>query len=112
MCPILNLMDHTNALECTLEGGYVLHTFTAPGCKHFGCWVFEECHALARVGDPDRAGNQLAPQARLHTRAFEKCRTLQTINLERTAYDPGDPNRVIPEGCFSEAGLEMLTISS
>ena len=32
--------------------------------------MFEECHALAHVGDPNKAGNQLAPQARvakLHT---------------------------------------------
>ena len=64
--------------------------------------MFEECHALAHVGDQNKAGNQLAPQARFRTRAFEKCRALQM-------HDPRDPNRVIPEGCFSEAGIVALS---
>ena len=84
---------------------YVLHTVTAPGCIDFGCWAFEECHALAWVGDPDQRNNQLAPQARLNVRA-----TLWTIGLERTKYNPRDPNRVIPEGCFLGTGLEMIDL--
>ena len=88
----------------------MLHTVTAPGCIDFGCWAFEECHALARVGDPDRSSNQLAPRATLNVRAFEKCRTLRTIGLERTKHDPRDPNRVIPEGCFLGTGLEMIDL--
>ena len=88
----------------------MLHTVTAPGCIDFGCSAFEECHALAWVGDPDQSSNQLAPQARLNVRAFEKCRTLRTIGLERTKYNPRDPNRVIPEGCFLGTGLEMIDL--
>ena len=64
------------------------HTVTAPGRIDFGCWAFEECHALAWVGDPDQSSNHLAPQEWLNVRAFEKCRTLRTIGLERAEYDP------------------------
>ena len=64
----------------------------------------------AWVGDPDQRSNQLAPQAGLNVRAFEKCRTLRTIGLERTEYNPRDPNRVIPEGCFLGTGLEMIDL--
>ena len=63
---------------------YVLHTVTAPECRYFGSWAVEECYAPAQVGDQSQTGNQLAPQARFHTRAFEKCRTLQKLNFERT----------------------------
>ena len=83
--------------EGTFRCCYVLHTVTAPGCIDFGCWAFEECHALAWVGDPDQGD-------------FEKCRTLRTIGLERTRYNPRDPNRVIPEGCFLGTGLEMIDL--
>ena len=113
-CNRLLIVHLPSSLVCLKDGAfrrcYVLHTVTAPECRDFGCWVFEECHALARVGDPDKADNQLAPQARLHTRAFEKCRTLRTLGLQMTKYDPRDPNRVIPEGCFSEAGLEEINL--
>ena len=113
-CNRLLIVHLPNSLVCLKDGAfrrcYVLHTVTAPECRHFGSWVFEECHALVHVGDQTKAGNQLAPQARFHTRAFEKCRALQTLSFERTECDPRDPNRVIPEGCFSEAGLEALTL--
>ena len=88
----------------------MLHTVTAPGCIDFGCWAFEECHALAWVGDPDQRSNQLAPQARLNVRAFEQCRTLRTIGLKRTKYNPRDPHRVIPEGCFPGTGPEKIDL--
>ena len=91
-CNRLLIVHLPNTLVCLKDGAfrrcYVLHTVTALECRHFGSWVFEECYALNQVGDQSQTGNQLAPQARLHTRAFEKCRTLQTINLERTAYPP------------------------
>ena len=107
-------MHLPSSLLCLKDGAfrccYVLHTVTAPGCIDFGCWAFEECHALAWVGDPDQSSNQLAPQARLNVRAFEKCRTLRTIGLERVKYDPRDPNRVISEGCFLGTGLEMIAL--
>ena len=87
-CNRLLIVHLPSSLVCLKDGAfrrcYVLHTDTAPECRDFGRWVFEECHALARVGDPDKADNQLAPQARLHTRAFEKCRTLRTLGLEMT----------------------------
>ena len=113
-CTRLLIVHLPSSLLCLQEGAfrccYVLHTVTAPGCIDFGCWAFEECHALAWVGDPDQRNNQLAPQPRLNVRAFEKCRTLRTIGLERTKYNPRDPNRVIPEGCFLGTGLEMIDL--
>ena len=101
---LLSLKD--GAFRCC----YNLHTFVAPGCRDFGCWAFEQCYALAWVGDPNSSSNQLAPQARLNVRAFEQCRTLRTIDLERAEYDPRDPHRVIPEGCFLGAGLERIDL--
>ena len=62
-----------------LPSNYVLHWG-----RYFGLWVFEERCALAQVGDQSQTCNQLAPQARFQTRAFEKCRTLQQLNIERT----------------------------
>ena len=113
-CSRLLIVHLPNSLVCLKDGVfrrcYVLHTVTAPECRDFGCWVFEECYALTRIGDPDSNNNQLAPQARLRTRAFEKCRSLRAINLEKTEYNPRDPNRVIPEGCFTETGLETLDL--
>ena len=68
--------------------------------------MFEECYVRPSTSwGPKQTGNQLAPQARFHTRAFEKCRTLQKLNFERTERDPRDLHRMIPEGCFLEAGL-------
>ena len=72
-----------SSLVCLKDGAfrrcYVLHTVTAPECRHFGSWVFEECHALAHVGDQHKAGNQLTPQARFHTRSFEKSRCRHSV---------------------------------
>ena len=113
-CNRLLIVHLPSTLLCLKDGAfrrcYVLHTVTAPECRHFGSWVFEECYALAHVEDQSQTGNQLAPQARSHTRAIEKCRTLQTLNFERTEHDPREVHRIIPEGCFSEAGLEALTL--
>ena len=54
-------------LVCLQDGAfrrnYVLHTVIAPGCKYFGLWVFEECYALAQIGDQSTTVNQLAPGA-------------------------------------------------
>ena len=113
-CNRLRIVHLPSTLVSLKDGAfrrcYVLHTVTAPACRDFGSWVFEECHALTRVGDPTRSGNQLAPQARLHTRAFEKCRTLRIISVESTHYDPRAPTRVILEGCFLKTGLEALAL--
>ena len=40
----------------------------------------------------------------------EKCRTLRTIGLDRTRYNPRDPRRVVPEGCFLGTGLETIDL--
>ena len=113
-CNRLLIVHLPSTVVCLKDGVfrrcYVLHTVTAPECRYFGSWVFEECYALAQVGDQSQTGNQLAPQARFHTRAFEKCRTLQKLNFERIEHDPREVHRIIPEGCFLEAGLELLTL--
>ena len=113
-CTRLRIVHLPNSLRCLKDGAFrcccVLHTVTAPGCTDFRCWAFEECHELSWVGDPDPSSNQLAPQAKLNVRTFEKCRALRTISLERADYDPRDPNRVVPEGCFLGTGLEMIAL--
>ena len=96
-CPV-----HCHACKKEPSDAVTCSTQSQPrGCIDFGCWAFE---------DPGQRSNQLAPQARLNVRAFEKCRTLRTIGLERTKYNPRDPNRVIPEGCFLGTGLEMIDL--
>ena len=113
-CTRLLIVHLPSSLRSLKDGAfrccYNLHTFVAPGCRDFGCWAFEQCYALAWVGDPNSSSNQLAPQARLNVRAFEQCRTLRTIDLERAEYDPRDPHRVIPEGCFLGAGIERIDL--
>ena len=53
--------------------------------------------------------NQLAPQAQLRPRAFEKCAALRHLGLERTEHDPTNPKRSLPECCFLEAGIVSLS---
>ena len=96
MAPSVDVMSSTQSLPQSAD-------ILGAGC-------LKSCYALAHVGDQSQTGNQLAPQARFHTRAFEKCRILQTLNFERTEHDPREVHRIIPEGCFSEAGLEALTL--
>ena len=111
-CTRLQIVQLPSTVVCLQDGAfrrnYVLRTVTAPGCKYFGLWVFEECYSLAQIGDQSTTVNQLAPQAQFRPRAFEKCSTLQQLNFERTEYDPTNLNRSIPEGCFVEAGIESL----
>ena len=111
-CNRLLIVQLPNTVVCLQDGAfqrnYVLHTVSAPGCKYFGLWVFEECYALAQIGDQSMTFNQLAPQARFRTRAFEKCSSLQQLSFERTEYDSTELYRSIPEGCFFEAGIESL----
>ena len=113
-CNRLLIVQLPSTVVCLQDGAfrrnYVLHTVIAPGCKYFGLWVFEECYALAQIGDQSMILNQLAPQARFRPRAFEKCSALQQLNFERTEYDPTDQYRSIPEGCFFAAGLESLFV--
>ena len=84
---------------------YALRTVLAPGCKQFGIKVFEECCSLLRIGTNRETTNQLAPQAQLMPRAFEKCTALRRLNLGQTEYDPANLTRCLPECCFLEAGI-------
>ena len=89
---------------------YALRTVLAPGCKQFGAHAFEECCSLIQIGTHNDATNQLAPQAELMPRAFEKCTALRHLDLEKSAYNPARLTRVLPECCFLEAGLTTLTL--
>ena len=65
---------------------YALRTVLAPGCKQFGVQAFEECCSLIQIGIRNDATNQLAPQAELMPRAFEKCTALRHLDLEKSEY--------------------------
>ena len=62
---------------------YILRTVLAPGCKQFGIQSFEECCSLIQIGANGDTTNQLAPQAELMPRAFEKCTALRRLDLGR-----------------------------
>ena len=89
---------------------YILREVLAPGCRQFGIKVFEACCSLTQVGATNHTTNQLAPQAQLRPRAFEKCTALRHLDLERTEYDPTNPKRYLPECCFLEAGIVSLSL--
>ena len=89
---------------------YALRKVLAPGCKQFGTQVFEECCSLMQIGIKNDATNQLAPQAELMPRAFEKCTALRQLDLEQSEYNPNSLTRCLPECCFLEAGLTSLTL--
>ena len=82
----------------------------APGRRQFGIKVFEACCSLTQIGATNHTSNQLAPQAQLRPRAFEKCTALRHLNLERTEYDPSNPNQCLPECCFLEAGIVSISL--
>ena len=94
----------------TFSRCYALRTVLAPGCKQFGAHAFEECCSLIQIGTHNDATNELAPQAELMPRAFEKCTSLRHLELEKSAYNPARLTRVLPECCFLEAGLTSLTL--
>ena len=50
---------------------YVLREVTAPGCRHFGTKVFEQCRSLTQIGTTLHSDELLAPQAQLRSWAFE-----------------------------------------
>ena len=89
---------------------YALRTVLAPGCKQFGAQVFEECCSLVQIGVRDDATNQLAPQAELMSRAFEKCKALRQLDLEQSEHNPHSLTRCLLECCFLDAGLNSLTL--
>ena len=78
--------------------------------KQFGIKVFEACCSLTQIGATSHTTNQLAPQAQLQPRAFEKCTALRHLNLELAEYDPTNPRRCLPECCFLEAGIVSLSL--
>ena len=63
-----------------------------------------------KIGIGHDATNQLAPQAELMPRAFEKCTALRHLDLEKSEYNPARLTCVLPECCFLEAGLTSLTL--
>ena len=50
-----------------------------------------------QIGIRNDATNQLAPQAELMPRAFEKCTALRHLDLEKSEYNPARLTRVLPE---------------
>ena len=60
---------------------YMLREVTAPGCRHFGIKVFEQCSSLTQIGNTWHSDNLLAPQAQFRPRAFEGCTALRHLNL-------------------------------
>ena len=71
--------------------------------------MFEECCSLSQVGATEDITNQLAPQAQISPRAFERCSALRQISFEKTEYDPANLTRCLPEGCF-RAGIVLLDL--
>ena len=108
-CLRLQVVQLPSTVVCLQDGvfrrSYVLRTVLAPGCKHFGMCVFEECCSLVQLGAQGDAANQLAPQAQFRPRAFEKCSALRQICFEQTEYDPANLTRCLPECCFLEARI-------
>ena len=102
-----------SALQCLKEGAFFSMLKCAP---HSHCPEVHRLRLLGFQGVPcvelgwrrDQRSNQLAPHARLNVRPFEKCRTLRTIGLDRTEYNPHrtEYNPRDPQGCFPGAGLE------
>ena len=90
----------------------VLRVVTAPGCKHFGTKVFEECCSLTQIGVTRCPGNTLAPQAQLRPRVFQGCRALHHLDLGKSGCSPTNPNRSLPDCCFLEAGIVALFLPS
>ena len=83
-CLRLQVVQLPSTAVCLQDGvfrrSYVLRTVIAPGCKHFGMCVFEECCSLVQIGTEGDVANQLAPQAQCRPRAFEKCSSLSAVS--------------------------------
>ena len=87
---------------------YALRTAIAPGCKQFGIQVFEDCCSLMQVGTSEDTANQLAPQAELMPRAFEKCTALRHLDLGQSEHNTTGLTQCLPECCFLDAGITSL----
>ena len=74
-CRQLQIVHLPDTVVSLLHGAFswcqILRVVVAPGCKHFGTKVFEECRSLTRVGTAQCPSNRLAPQAQLRPRAFK-----------------------------------------
>ena len=88
----------------------MLREVTAPGCRHFGIKVFEQCRSLTQIGITLHSDNLLAPQAQFRPRAFEGCAALRHLNWGKTEYELAQPHRSLPECCFLEAGIATLSL--
>ena len=112
-CQRLQVVHLPDTVVCLQHGAfrrcYQLPAVVAPGCRQFGIKVFEACCSLTQMGATNHTSCQLAPQAQLRLRAFEKCTALRHLNLERTENDPTNPNRCLPECCFLEAGIVSIS---
>ena len=94
-------LKHSNLQTRVFRRCYALRTVLAPGCKQFGTH-FEECCSLIQFGANGDTTNQLAPQAELMPRAFEKCTALRHLDLGRPDSDSSGTSRCLPECCFLE----------
>ena len=69
---------HSDLSACKRESSAdAMLSVLAPGVQLFGTQAFEECCSLMQIGAIGEATNQLAPQAQLMPRAFEKCTALR-----------------------------------
>ena len=113
-CRQLQIVHLPDTVVSLLHGAFswcqILRVVVAPGCKHFGTKVFEECRSLTRVGTAQCPSNRLAPQAQLRPRAFQACTALSHINLGMPEPDAAHPNRCLPDCCFLEAGIVALAL--
>ena len=113
-CRQLQIVHLPDTVVSLLHGAFswcqILRVVFAPGCKHFGTKVFEECRSLTRVGTAQCSNNRLAPQAQLRPRAFQTCTALSHINLGMPEPDAAHPNRCLPDCCFLEAGIVALAL--
>ena len=63
-----------------------------------------------QVGTSEDTANQLAPQAELMPRAFEKCTALRHLDLGQSEHNTTGRTRCLPECCFLDAGITSLSL--
>ena len=63
-----------------------------------------------QVGTSEDTANQLAPQAELMPRAFEKCTALRHLDLGQSEHNTPGRTRCLPECCFLHAGITSLSL--
>ena len=107
-CRQLQIVHLPDTVVSLLHGAFswcqILRVVVAPGCKHSGTKVFEECRSLTRVGTAQCPSNRLAPQAQLRPRAFQACAALSHINL-------GMPEPIGSAACASCQQLQTVDLS-